>query len=114
MTRSKEPVFKGIKKGYSAFWIGEPDLNKLDPEGYTATLPSNSRLRVLTSKGKWGWFDGTEAPYLLCKGYTSEKDLSPPCWLRSYPEPVWKQVGRMKHYDWQDKRETIFIGYVKE
>lgn len=90
MMKTKEPVFTGPKKGYSAFFIG-------DRSGV-------GKIRQLDSQGKWKW------------SYDVLDDWGgTPCWMWFHENAsIEKQVNRMIEYDKKYRNETIFLGYVKD
>lgn len=88
----KEPVYKGIRKGYTACWLSDPFIYK--------SVPSNHRLRFQFSNGKWTWFNR----------YSDVHGFSPPCWFLSNKTAI----ADMDYYDNKICHQTIFIGYMKE
>lgn len=95
---SKEPKYKGIKKGYSAIWLGEDTDDA-----------SGSTIRIQTSKGNWCWDYAHEFPRRF--NYSCV-----PCWNVSFGAIILTgdPIKRMREYDKADDRETIFLGYVKD
>lgn len=89
----KAPRFRGHKKGYSELWLGEVKSRRYD---------GDSRLRIRYPNGRWRW------------GWTQQYRLNDckPCWLRDVWSPG-DAIKRMKNYDKNNLRKTIFLGYVK-
>jgi len=89
--------FKGIRKGYSAIFLGEYLDEMFDRCG---------RIRIFKSDGKWEWDNCYES---------FSWDTRVPCWLnRRKQKTIRQQVEAMIAYDEKSHRETIFLGYVKE
>lgn len=94
----KPPVYKGPRKGYSAFWLVDimPTKDNLYAE-------FRYRLRHLDSKGQWlyrnlNWFYDGHEPCII------------PCWVSTHG----KSISAMEMYDIENGIECEFLGYVKD
>lgn len=102
----KKPKFTGIKKNHSAMWIGVPTSKSEFKDLHL------NRVRILTSNGKWGW----TTPYRAYEElYYHMPWISSPCWTWDIEhKKIANQIKSMNSYDKFNKRETIFLGYVKD